>query len=205
MFRELDKKNVKHQALPQLVLLGLFGLLAFGQAVQAMHTEIGGNFLYKKNFVDSMNNSEQQIITSSISFYFWDLVSVELSYTTSLLIKKEQNNSAISTSIRMTSQTADVYGTDLVYSFFDKRSFLQPYAKVGVGYMNKTQTTQIDNNPPWTVGPYSGWAPEYGVGLKLLMTEAVAIKMGYDITHTPIDNSSTAQDSNGKIGLSWIF
>jgi len=121
------------------------------------------------------------------------------------LVKHEQNASATSTSVRLTSQVANIYAMDLIYVFGDRKASFQPYIKGGCGYITKTQTTQIDNNPPWTVGPYNGLAPDYGVGLKFFITDTVAIKLGYDVVITPIDNNSTAQDINGRAGLSWIF
>jgi len=172
---------------------------------QAMYTELGVNYIYKMSYIDSLNYIQQQGTTASVSLYFWDHVAVELSYTNSLLVKNEQNLSATSTSVRVTSQVANIYGLDLVYVFGDRKDTFQPYIKAGCGYVNKNQTTQIDNNPPFTVGPFNGLAPDYGIGLKYFVTDSVAIKMGYDVVITPIDNNNTAQDVSGRAGLSWIF
>jgi opacity protein-like surface antigen len=171
----------------------------------ALYTEIGVNYAYKKSFIDSTNSSEQQGTTGSISLYFWEQVALEISYTNSLYVKKELNAASPSTSIRTTTQIADVYGADLIYVFADRKAAWQPYIKGGVAYVNKRQSTQIDNNPPFPAGPYTGSAPSYGVGLKFFLTDALAIRSGYDVVNTPIDNSSYAQDINGRIGLSWIF
>jgi outer membrane protein W len=183
----------------------LFVLFAFAVPAKAMYTELGLNYIYKKSYIDTLNNIEQQGTTGSVSLYFWDQIAIELSYTNSLLVKKEQNLSAVSNSMRVTSQVANIYAMDLIYVFGDRKASFQPYIKGGAGYIAKTQTTQIDNNPPWTVGPYNGIAPDYGIGLKYFVTDSVAIRMGYDVVITPIDNNSTAQDINGRAGLSWIF
>jgi opacity protein-like surface antigen len=192
-------KTVFHAALT------LSLLLFFVVPAEAMYTELGLNYIYKKSFIDSLNNTEQQGTTGSISLYFWDQIAIELSYTNSLMVKNEQNISSVSPSVRVTSEVANIYAADLIYVFADRKAMFQPYIKGGAGYMTKTQTTQIDNNPPWTVGPYSGIAPDYGIGLKFFITDSVAIRLGYDVVITPIDNNNTAQDINGRAGLSWIF
>jgi outer membrane protein W len=189
-----------------LIFSSLFFLIiVLNQSAQAMYTEIGLNYMYKKSFIDSTNNIEQQGTTGSVSLYFWDQVAIEISYTNALLVKKEQELSASSVSIRTTSQVSDIYGLDLIYVIGDRKAAFSPYVKAGVGYIVKNQTTQIDNNPPWTVGPYTGFAPSYGCGLKIMISEALALKMGYDVVQTPIDGNNKAQDINGRAGLSWIF
>lgn len=186
--------------------LALFFIFALTSSfASAMYTEVGVNYMYKKSFIDSSNNIEQQGTTGSLSLYFWDQIAIELSYTNALLVKKEQEVSATSPSIRTTSQVSDIYGVDLIYVMGDRKAAFSPYVKAGVGYIVKKQTTQIDNNTPWSTGPYTGYAPSYGCGLKIMISDAVAIKLGYDVVQTPIDNNNSAQDINGRAGLSWIF
>jgi opacity protein-like surface antigen len=186
----------------RLLIIAIF---LFSVRCLALYTEIGINYAYKKSVIDSTNNSEQQGTTGSISLYIWEQIAVEISYTNSLYVKKELNAASPSTSIRTTTQVADVYGLDLIYVFADRKAAFQPFIKGGMAYVNKRQSTQIDNNPPFATGPYTGMAPSYGLGLKFFVTEALAIRTGYDIVNTPIDNSSYAQDINGRLGLSWIF
>lgn len=179
------------------------GLLSV--ATEAMYTEIGASYLYKQSFVDSFNNMQSQGISASISFYLWERIAIETSYTNYLMVKKEQAVSAASPSVIQTTETDVIYGIDLIYVFADHKALLQPYIKGGVGFVTKTQNTQVDNNPQWTVGPYSGWSPDYGVGLKFLLSDSFSIRAGYDVQLTPINNNSTAQDVNGRAGLSWMF
>lgn len=181
---------------PQIFILSM---------AEAMFFEIGTNYAYKKTTIDSLNTSEQQGATGSLSIYIWEQVAIELSYTNSLYVKKEQNLSSVNPSVRITTQVADIYGIDLIYVLSTRKAALQPFLKGGAGYIVKHQTTQIDNTAPWTVGPYNGTALSAGVGFKFFLTDAVAIKASYDIISTPIDNSNTAQDINGRFGLSWMF
>jgi hypothetical protein len=174
-------------------------------SAQAFNAEIGANYVYKNDFVDQYNNLQTQGITGSVTLYFWERIALELSYTDSTMINKEQAVSATSPSVITSIEHDTIYGTDLIFMFADHKSTLQPYIKGGVGWITKNQTEQIDNNPPWTIGPYSGWAPDYGVGLKIMLGESLAIRMGYDVQVTPINNNATAQNINGRAGLSWML
>lgn len=175
---------------------------------QALYTELGVNYAYKKSSMDAINNTEQQSTTGSVSLYFWDRVAIELSYTNSLYVKKEQNSAAATTSVRTTSQISDIYGCDLIYVFADKKASFQPYIKGGAAYIVKTQKTQIDNQPPWNIATPAGTpyiAPSYGIGLKFFLTDAIALRTGFDVMRTPIDPTNYVEDTNGRLGLSWIF
>jgi outer membrane autotransporter protein len=180
-------------------------ILFFNSQAQALYTEIGASYVYKTSYVDNANNMQSQGITGSVSVYFWERVALEASYTNTLLLNQSQAVSATSPSVIYTRETDTSYGLDLIYVFADRKATFQPYVKGGVAYVTKTQNTQIDNNPQWTVGPYTGLAPEYGIGLKFLLTDAFAIRAGYDVQITPVGNSATAQDINGRVGLSWMF
>ena len=172
----------------------------------ALIMEVGVNYSYKKTTLDSLNNVEQQGTTGSLAFYIWEQISIELSYTSGLYVKKEkQDATAGSTTVRTTTQYTDVYGTDLVYVFSDKKSRFQPFIKGGAAYIKKKQVVQIGTDPAFEIEPKPGWAPSYGVGAKYFITEALAIKAGYDVVRTPIDDTATADDVTGRIGLSWMF
>jgi len=185
-----------------------FIVLFFSLSVHAFYTELGINYAYKKTSMDAINNTEQQSTTGSVSLYFWDRVAIELSYTNSLYVKKEQNAAATLTSVRTTTQVADIYGCDLIYVFADKKAAFQPYIKGGATYIVKNQRTQIDNQPPWSISTPAGTpyvAPSYGIGLKYFLTDSLALRTGFDVIRTPIDQSNYVEDANGRLGLSWIF
>ena len=52
--------------------------------------ELGINYSYKKSTFDVSNNTEQQSLTGSISFYLWQHIALEFSYTNGLFMKKEK-------------------------------------------------------------------------------------------------------------------
>lgn len=180
-------------------------MAALSSLSQAMYTELGASYVYKTTYVDNLNNMQTQGVTGSVSFYFWERIALELSYTNSQMVKSEQVVSATSPSTINTIEKDSIYGADMIFMFADHRAAVQPYIKGGMAYITKTQLSQIDNNPPWQIGPYPGWSPTYGAGLKIGLGESFSIRLGYDVQVTPISNSATAQDVNGRAGLSWML
>ena len=186
-------------------IAAILAVLTASHQAFAFYTELGASYVYKTTFVDNLNNMQTQGVTGSISLYFWERVALELSYTNSQMVKSEQAVSAASASTLNTIENDTIYGTDFIFMFADHKAVLQPYLKAGVGYVTKRQLSQIDNNPPWQVGPYSGWSPDYGAGVKIMLGESFSLRMGYDVQITPVANNSTAQDINGHAGISWVL
>jgi opacity protein-like surface antigen len=184
--------------------LSLAAFLFISLEAGAIYTEIGSNYNYKKSTYDTNNNFEQQSSTFSLSFYFWEQLGLELSYTNGLAIKKElaTYSQALLTT---TTQYSDVYGADLIYVLSDKQSKLQPYIKGGAAYVKKRQVIQAFGQPASEILPSPGVAPSYGAGFKFFLTESLALRAGYDVIHTPIDDNTKVDDIAGRIGLSWIL
>jgi opacity protein-like surface antigen len=179
-------------------------LILFGNQATAIYVEVGANYNYKKSTYDANNTFEQQASTLSLSFYFWEQLGLELSYTTGLAVKNElaSYSTALATT---TTQYSDVYGTDLIYVLAGKQAKLQPYVKGGLAYVKKKQVIQAQGQPASEIIPPAGIAPSYGVGFKFFLTEFIALRAGYDVIHTPIDESTKVDDIAGRVGLSWIF
>lgn len=171
----------------------------------AAYVELGVSYNYKKSTYDGNNNTEQQSTTGSVSFYAWEQIGIELSYTTGLYVQKSKNTVNATSLVRTTTQYSDIYGFDLIYVIWGKPNKFQPYIKGGGAYIKKKQIVQDEGQLPGEVLPPVAWAPSYGVGFKYFLTEALAIRAGYDILHTPIDNGVAVDDIAGRIGLSWIF
>jgi outer membrane protein W len=184
----------------------LLSVLLLSMSAQAMFVELGVNYSYKKTTFSELDYIEQQGTTGSVSFYFWERIALELSYTNGLYVKQEKESaSTSSTTVRVTTQWSEIYGADLIYVFADRKAVFQPYVKGGAAYIKKRQRTQIDTQQPIEPADVSGMAPSYGAGFKVLMTENTAIRVGADVIKTPIDNDNTANDINGRVGVTWIF
>ncbi len=169
-----------------------------------MNTEVGVNYSYKKSAFDSDNNNEQQSTSGSLSFYFWERVALELSYTNSLYVKKEKQPDFAGAFLRTTTQYTDVYGADLIFILADRKASFQPYLKGGAAQVKVRQVVQDTGSNAWEI-TYSGLSPSVGVGLKFFLTEAFAIRASYDAIQTPVNNDTKVTDVTGRIGISWMF
>ena len=181
-----------------------FLLFSISTLTHAIYVEVGANYNYKKSTYDANNNFEQQSSTFSLSFYFWEQLGVELSYTNGLAIKTElaSYSQALKTT---TTQYSDIYGGDLIYVLVGKQAKFQPYIKGGAAYVKKKQIIQAEGQAASEIVPSPGLAPSYGLGFKFFLTESLALRAGYDIIHTPIDENTKVDDISGRVGLSWIF
>jgi len=186
------------------VLTSLLIPLLFSSSLWAMNTELGVNYNYKKSTFDTDNNTEQQSATASVSFYFWERVALELSYTNGLYVRKEKQPNYSGAFLRTTTQYSDVYGADIIYLLADRKATFQPFIKGGGAYVRIKQVVQDDNNNPWEI-VYSGPSPSYGVGFKFFITEAFAFRASYDAIETPVNNDTKVTELNGRIGVSWMF
>ena len=169
-----------------------------------MNMELGVNYNYKKSSFDATNNTEQQSTTASLSFYFWEKVALEMSYTNGLYIKKEKQPDYAGAFLRTTTQFTDVYGADLIFVLSDRKAAFQPFIKGGAAFVRVKQVVQDDNNNPWEI-LYSGLSPSYGLGFKFFITEAFAIRTSYDAIETPVNNDTKVTDLTGRVGVSWVF
>lgn len=187
------------------ILQSILIILALCPSAWAIQTELGINYNYKKSSFDTENNSEQQSTTGSVSFYFWERIALELSYTNGLYIKKEKQPSQTTTTfLRTTTQYTDVYGSDLIFILSDRKAVFQPYIKGGGAYVRVKQVVQDEGASPWEI-LYNGLSPSYGVGFKFFLTEAFAFRTSYDVIETPTNNGTKIHDITGRVGVSWIF
>jgi opacity protein-like surface antigen len=180
-------------------------LLLISLTSSAVFVELGVNYSYKKSTYDGLNNTEQQSTTGSLSFYAWEQLGMEFSYTNGLYVQKAKSYGSSTALQRTTTQFSDIYGMDLIYLITGKQTKFQPYIKGGAAYIRKKQVVQDDGQVPNEAVPPAGVAPSYGVGLKFFITESLAIRAGYDVLRTPIDNDSKVDDITGRLGLSWIL
>ena len=170
----------------------------------AINTEVGINYNYRKSAFDSENNTEQQSTTGTFSFYFWERIALELSYTSSLYVKKEKQPDFAGAYMRTTTQYSDVYGADLIFVLADRKATFQPYLKGGVANVRVKQVVQDEGQNAWDI-TYSGISPSAGVGFKFFFTEAFAFRASYDMIQTPTNNNTKVTDVSGRVGLSMMF
>lgn len=180
----------------------LFFVLFFAQmAAQAMTTEIGLSYGFSKKNFNATNYYQSETKSASLSFYLFEKIALELSYTESFY--ENQENDA--TSQRVLQQTSNVSGADLIFILTDQRSDFQPYIKGGAAYIHKKALIKYQNANAYEIPTKDGVAPSYGVGLKYKLTEKFSIRLGYDIWKTPMDDGTKSEDTAFKAGLSWFL
>lgn len=188
-----------------LLCLSLFTVLFFSAPkAQALYTEVGVSYSYKKTSFSESDSLESQSLTGSLSFYLWDRVALELSYTDGLAVRKEKSH-GVNFPDREVTQYSTVYGSDLIFGFMDKSAPIQPYIKGGVAYISKKQVVQDKGYQSWEIKPKASYAPSYGVGIKFMLSENLSLKASYDAWQTPVEDGEITTDAAGRVGFSWVF
>lgn len=180
----------------------LFFILLLAQvAAQAMTTEIGLSYSFSKKNFNATNYYQSESKSASLSFYLFEKIALELSYTESFYENQENDT----TSQRVIQQTSNIAGSDLIFILTDQRSDFQPYIKGGAAYISKKALIKYQNANAYEIPTKDGVAPSYGVGLKYKLTERFSIRLGYDIWKTPMDDGTKTEDTAFKAGLNWFL
>lgn len=176
----------------------LFNLcLLISTLSHALLIELGANYSYQKKTFNETNFYHTDSKSATMSVYFLEKFALETNYTDSFYESTENDG----TSSRIVQQSTSIIGADLMYVFTDKKSTFQPYIKGGSGFIKKKKVVKYVNVDPITIPTTDGWAPSYGAGLKIQLTERFGLKFGYDIWKTPLDDGSSSDDSSFKAGL----
>ncbi len=179
----------------------------FSSAVFAITTEIGVAYSYSKKTFNEKNYYQSDSKSASISLYLFEKFALELSYADQFYESQESDTS----STRVVQQSTRITGSDLTYvmslpfTFGKAASVLQPYIKGGAAYIAKKKQIKYVNVDVIDIPTKDGFAPSYGCGLKLKLTEKFSVKLGYDVWRTPLDDGTTTDDTSFKAGVSWYL
>lgn len=182
-----------------ITFLSMLTCVLTSSLAHAIYTEFGVSQSYKKTSFSQMNYVESEMISGSVSFFIWERVALEFSYTQGIAVRKEQDTGQPTRTI---TQHSSVYGSDLILGFSDRRSTFQPFIKGGVAYIQKRQTTQDDGTPAFETTPSPGYVPSYGVGMKIKLTESFGLTTSLDIWR---DSSTASNDMASRTGITWMF
>ena len=185
----------------------------FSQPSFAGFVEVGGSVNYKKTSIDENNYSDSLSYTGSVSYYFWERSALELSYTsgTGKLSTKADGLSEIQ-QIQIAQFT--MTSLDLVLSLAGKQDPIQPYFKIGAGYVEKKFFKQNELEGRVALPSQYGAVPSAGVGIKIALTQSLSLKVGIDAWTSPLNDKSKDSDDQerkleidyaGQAGLSWMF
>lgn len=217
MRNNLNKQNRSHQikatplylnflssklrSFSSLALSCFYSLLfiTLSPQAQAMYTEFGISQSYKKTSFSSDNYVESEMISGSVSFYIWEQVALELSYTKGLAVRKEAEANYPTKTI---TQYSSIYGTDLILGFADRQSTFQPFIKGGAAYIEKRQVSQDAGYDSFQTNPKPGFVPSYGVGLKIKLTQNFGLSTSLDVWR---DSETNTNDLASRTGITWMF
>lgn len=167
----------------------------------AIITEIGASYSFSKKTFNQTNYYQSDSKTASVAFYFWQKVSLELSYTDSFY-ESVENDSATS---RVVQQSTQISGADLIFILTDQQNTFQPYIKGGGAYITKKKQVRYVNANTIDIPTKDGIAPSYGIGLKYKISDRFSVKLGYDVWNTPLDDGTKTDDTAVKAGVSWFL
>lgn len=182
-------------------ILPVFIMLLFSVGAQALVTEVGLTYSYQKKTFNATNNYQSESKGASLSFYIFEKFALEFSYTNSFYESQESDVN----STRTVQQSSQIIDSSLVYMMMDKKSMLQPYLKGGAANIKKNQTVKYLNASAIEIPESSGWAPSYGAGLKIMLSERFSVKLAYEVWQTPLSDGTNSDDNSFKAGLSWYL
>ncbi|HAG90327.1 MAG TPA: hypothetical protein DCL41_00555 [Bdellovibrionales bacterium] len=186
-------------------------LLVFSTSAFAGFLEIGASVNYRRNSIDENNYSDTTSYTGSMSYYFWDRSAIEFSYTYGLG-KLSTKADGVGEIQRIQIAQFSMTSADLVLSLAGKEDLIQPYLKFGAGYVDKSIFLEDELTGRRLIKTQTGIVPSAGVGLKILLSKSLSLKLGVDAWTSPPDDKNAdgsdrkdSIDYAGRAGLSWMF
>ena len=164
--------------------------------------ELGASANFRRSTIDDNNFQESTSYTGSLSYYFWEMSALELSYTEGeafLSVKPLDDTKIITTS------TFKLIGVDLIITLGSQQSTLQPYVKIGGAHIEKKIVRQAEGLDASEIESPSGIVPSAGIGLKIALGRSFSIKIGLDAWTSPMGEKNKTLDYAGRAGISWMF
>lgn len=186
--------------LAAIVSIFIFILPGFAYSIS---TEFGVSSSRKRNTFDANNYLESEFTSGTVSLYFFERIALEFNYTKGLGVRGEK--ASVADPQRTTVQNTEVYGTDLVLMLAGRQTPIQPFIKGGISKISRRQEIKVEDLDSDVLEPEVAVVPNYGGGLKLLVSERFSIKIGYDVWQTPIGNNAKTDDTMLHVGVSWML
>ena len=184
-------------------ILGII-LLLFSHVSWAGFIELGANANYKSSKFNDDNTAETISYSGSIAYYFLEQCAFEITYTSGY--SKQESQATPIDDKYLIEDNFDMGSLDLVLSLAGKEAAVQPYLKLGGGYMIKERFIKVNNGPKLSASQIEGFVPSAGAGVKFMLTNTFSIKLGVDAWTSPVSsNDEKTIDYSGRAGVSWIF
>lgn len=188
------------------VLLLLLSVFMIGTTASAGIMELGTSVSYRSSHIDANNYQTSFSTTASISYYFWEMSALELSYTNGVSkVHIKQGTDPAYTILT----GFDMLGVDFVLTFAKRESTFQPYIKVGGAKMDKEIYREVEGNAKTKIGGTSGVVPSAGLGFKMKLTKSFSLKLSADAWISDDEEISDINSDNldyaTRAGISWFF
>ena len=183
--------------------LVLFSILILGNnTAWAGIMEVGASASFRRSTINDDNYQESLSYTGSVSYYFWEMSALELSYTqgSALLSVKPADDTKITTK-----SSFRLIGVDLVITFASRESVLQPYLKLGGAHIEKKIVREPEGMDATEIESPAGIVPSAGLGFKIKLSKTFSIKVGVDGWTSPLNEDDPTVDYAGRAGVSWMF
>ena len=188
----------------RLIFLAL--ITSCGPSAYSGIMELGGSLSYRSSHFDAENYKTSFSTTATLSYYFWEMSALEMSYTNGL----EKMRLKEGTAQAYTLLTGfDMLGLDFVLTFAGRQSTFQPYIKLGAANISKEVYREVEGNAKTKISETSGLVPSAGIGFKIKVSQTFSIKVGVDAW---ISNDESLEDVGpdtldyaGRAGISWMF
>lgn len=176
-------------------------LLLLAIPSHALVTEVGLSYGFQEKKFNTTNYYQSDSKSASVSLYFWEFLALETSYTDSFYESHEDDGA----NPRVVQQSSKSIGADLIFMLADNQSRIQPYLKAGSAYITRDIKIKYENANATNIPTKDGWAPSYGAGIKVKLTERFSLKVSYDVWSTPMTDGSKSNDTSLKVGLSMFL
>ncbi len=173
-------------------------------AIAQSYSEIGFTANFRKSSIDEGNWQQTLSYTGPFSYYFWQTSAIELSYTQGLS-ELSVRPPDLPNDRMLTQSYFSLIGLDLVASFADRRAPFQPYVKLGSAFINKKIYRQLTGFNSTLIAESSGLVPSAGLGFRVLMTETLSLRVGFDSWTNPLNERPLILDYAARAGVSWMF
>lgn len=167
--------------------------------------ELGASYSVRNSSIDKDNYTENESWTGSFAWYFFEMSAIEFSYTKGLA--KQSLKAVGETFSTLYYAEFEMFGADLVVTFANKTSFLQPFVRGGFARLKKEFYKEDQSNGEITAygEPIDQVVPSYGAGLKINITQTFSIKGSYDRWRSGTNDDKEIWDDAIKGGISWYF
>jgi hypothetical protein len=81
----------------------------------------------------------------------------------------------------------------------------QPFLKGGMAYLVRKQEIKDGTMETQTLPIDVAYVPNYGLGMKVELTESFGLKIAYSVWQTPIGGGAKTNDDSLSAGVTWRF